>query len=157
MYTTKSKALSSGQYTFTLPTGIIEIRDVYYISEGNRLRIDKPPSNSYFNDVFNSSATGAPKMYRLVGVDVEFDHAADKDYTIYFECLQEKDALVSTDTFIRNSTVIEVLKDGAKYYYYRYVEDHEVARDYLQLFKAGLDELNSKYDDSELSGHIEEE
>lgn len=157
MFTTKSGTLSSGSNSITLPTGIVNERDVYYISSGNRMRIERPPSNSYFNDALNTSATGAPNLYNIIGQTVYFDRTADQDYTIYFECVQEKDGVLAGDTFSADSMVTEVLKDGAKSYYYRYVEDDVPAKDYLQLFKNGLDELDSKYMASELGSHIDEE
>jgi len=157
MYTTKSGTLSSGGSSISLPTGAINIRDVYYITEGNRLRIERPPSNEYFNDALNTSTTGAPNFYRVIGQTMEFDRTADKAFTIYVECLQEKDGVLAGDTFTADSTVVEVLKDGAKSYYYRYVEDESSAKEFLTLFKNGMDELDAKYMSSELGTHIEEE
>jgi len=158
LYTTKSGTLTSGQYSLTLPSGIVNEREVYFITEGNRLRIDKAPSNDYFNDAFNSTATGKPNFYRIIGQTVEFDRTADATYTIYFECSQEKDGLEATDTWTGDTTTVEVLKDGAKYYYYSdYVEDDEKGKQKLALFKNGLDELDSKYMATELGSHIDEE
>ncbi len=157
MYTTKTASLFSGGSSVTLPTGVLGIRDVYYLSDNNHVRIEKPPSNDYFNDATNTSTTGAPHFYRVVGQTVEFDRTADVAYTIYFECQQEKDALGAGDTVTFDTTVVEVWKDGAKSYYYRYVEDEPQAKDYLQLFKNGLDELDAKYMVSELGSHIDEE
>ncbi len=157
MYTTKTATLSSGGSSLSLPSGVVGIRDVYYISDSNRLRIEKPPSNTYFNDATNTSTTGAPHFYNIVGQTVYFDRSADKAYTIYFECQQEKDGLVSGDTVTFDTTVVEVWKDGVKSYYYRYVEDDNQAKEFLQLFKNGLDELDSKYVASELGTHIDEE
>jgi hypothetical protein len=157
MFTTKNGTLTSGQYSLTLPSGMVHERDVYYISEGNRMRIDKAPSNDYFNEAFNSSALGKPNLYRIIGQTVEFDRTADATYTIYFECVQEKDAVLAADTWTSDTSVAEVLKDGAKYYYYRYVEDDAAAGDFLSLFKNGLDELDYKYMSTELGSHIDEE
>jgi len=157
MYTTKSGTLSSGGSSISLPSGAINIRDVYYITEGNRLRIERPPSNEYFNDALNTSTTGAPNFYRVIGQTMEFDRTADKAFTIYVECLQEKDGVLAGDTWTGDTTTAEILKDGAKSYYYYYVEDIPSAKEFLTLFKNGMDELDAKYMSSELGTHIEEE
>jgi len=154
MFATKTATLSSGGVSVSLPTGFIKERDVYYKEDNNRLRIEKPPSHSYFNDVANTSS-GAPNFYQVIGQTVYFDHAADKDYTIYFECSIEQDGLATGDTVAFDSMVVEVVKDGAKYYYFRYVEDDAGAGQQMTLFKNGLDELDAKYL-SELGTHIDE-
>ena len=157
MYTTKSGTLSSGASSMSLPSGVVTIRDVYYLSSNNRMRIEKPKSNAYFNDAVNTAATGNPNFYNVIGQTVYFDRSATDNTVIYFECAQEKDGVVATDTFTADTMVVEVLKDGVKSYYYRYVEDDAAAKDSLTLFKNGLDELDSKYMASELGSHIDEE
>lgn len=154
---TVSGTLSSGSYYMTMPTGLISERDVYYISESNRIRIDRAPTNEYFNDDINTSATGDPEFYRIVGTRVEFTRTANASYTIYFEGQAEQDHLTATDTWGGDTMTAEVLKDGAKYYYYQYAEDIETAKNYLTMFKNGLDELDAKYMASELGSHIDEE
>jgi hypothetical protein len=115
MYAAKTATLSSGDVSVSLPTGFINERDVYYISEGTRLRIEKPSSTKSFNDYVHTSSSGAPEFYQIVGQTVYFNHAADKDYTIYFECAIEQDGLETGDTVAFDSMVVEILKDGAKY------------------------------------------
>ena len=152
---TKTVTLSSGSYSATLPSGFIRERAVYYLEDGNRKDIDKI-SFGDFNSQFNSNSSGAPNGYRIIGSSIEFLKSADANYTIYIECFQEIDGVALTDTFSGDSSVIEILKDGAKHYYYKYTEDPIEARESLSLFKSGLDSLDGLFVVDELPDYVEE-
>jgi hypothetical protein len=155
LYATKTSTLSSGSYYVSLPTGFIRERDVYYIDSGSRVDI---PQLSFdeFNEQFNSTSTGGPQGYRIVGNTVEFLRTADKDYTIYFECTQEIDNISVSDTVTWDSSVTEIVKDGAKYYYFDYEEDSPRATEKLTLFTAGLQKLETDFMSDEIPNYIEE-
>ena len=156
LFTTKTASLTTGNYSVSLPSGFIRERSVYYIDSGARIYIEKLSFDD-FNEQFNSTATGSPQSgYRIIGSTMEFLRSADTNYTIYIECLKEIDSVETTDTFSGDSSVIEILKDGAKYYYYDYEEDDKRAGDKLALFKAGLDKLESDFLSDEIPSHIGE-
>jgi len=156
LYTAKSVTLAQAATSATLPTGFVRERAVYYVDDGNRVDIEKLSFDD-FNSQYNSSASGTPQNgYRIIGNAIEFLRAADKAYTIYIECLQEIDDIESTDTFPGDSSIVEILKDGAKYYYYDYEEDEKRCMDKLALFKAGLDKLDADFLSDDIPDHINE-
>ena len=157
MYTTHSGTLSSGSSSISLPSNTLTERVVYYISSGNQLRIERSASHEWFNDARNTGATGAPNYYEIIGQTMYFDRTADADYTIYLECQQEQDGVLAGDTLAADTTVAEIIKDGAKSYYYYYVEDIPSAKEFLTLFKNGMDELDAKYVAMELGTHVDDE
>lgn len=153
---TKSASLSSGNYSITLPTGFIRERSVYYIDEGERKTIDIT-SFDQFNELFSSTSTGSPKEYRIIGSTMEFTRSADKAYTIYIEGSYEIDDVLVTDTFIGDSSVVEILKDGTKYIYFSdYQEDQTKGAEKLSLFNSGLQQLESSFIEDELPDYVEE-
>ena len=153
----KTGTLSSGNYSMSIPSGLIEPRDVYYVSGENRMIIERR-SYGEFNREFQPSGSGAPETYRIVGDTVEFNHAAAQDYTIYFEgkC-SSVDALTSGTTFTGSDEIVEVAKDGAKaIYYLTYTEDAQIGMVFEAKFKDGLNTLDGQYMVQDLSSHVGE-
>lgn len=154
---TSYATLSSGShYIYPLPSDFIKERYVYYINNGNRINIPKLSFDD-FNSQFNSTATGSPQSgYRIIGDKVEFLRSADQDYVIYIEYFKSVDEIATTDGFFGSSDMIEIVKDGAKYYYFDYEEDDKKATEKLALFKAGLDKLEADYLSDEIPDYVEE-
>jgi hypothetical protein len=154
MLSIKTATLAAGAQTVELPTGFISERDIWYQSGGDRLRCEQALSD-VFNDMYTSESVGAPEYYRIYGTTVEFHRKADQAYTLYFECFADPSDVTSASSFtdIRS---IEVLKDGAKAYYYEYIEDNQKSLEKLSMFKGGLDELEARYISEEMGTHIEE-
>jgi hypothetical protein len=150
---TKSVTLSAGSYYAALPAGFIRELAVYYLSDGGRKDI---PKTDNYNEQFNSTTTSAPSGYRIFGSNIEFLHSADQTYTIYIECSAEIDDVVAGDSFTGDSSIVEILKDGAKSYYFDYSEDYPKASEKLGMFKAGLDKLEVDFLSDELPDYIEE-
>ena len=152
---TKSVTLSAGSYYAALPTGFIRELAVYRLDNGARENIPKLSAPD-FNEEFNSTSTGEPNGYRIIGSNIEFTRSADQSYTIYIECSSEIDDVVAGDSFTGDSSIVEILKDGAKHYYFDYSEDSPRASEKLGMFKAGLDKLEIDFLSDELPGYIEE-
>jgi hypothetical protein len=150
---TKSVTLSAGSYYAALPSGFIRELAVFYLSGGGRKDI---PKTDDYNEQFNSTSLTPPSGYRIFGSNIEFVHSADQSYTIYIECSAEIDDVVAGDSFTGDSSIVEILKDGAKHYYFDYSEDSPRASEKLGLFKAGLDKLEIDFLSDELPGYIEE-
>jgi len=154
---TSYATLSSGSNYITTPTGFIREtgeKSIYYIDSGARKYIEKLTSGQFGLQV-NTSSSGKPAYYHIIENVIEFDKNADADLVIYVEHFQELDNITAASTFFGSSDITEVVKDGAKYTYYSdYVEDDAKADKKLMLFKAGLDELESKFMMSEQGGHI---
>lgn len=152
----KTATLNSGAYSVTLPDGMLDEMDVYYPSDtGVRENIDFKERGE-FNRLFSPTGSGAPAFYSVIGSTVEFDKPADKAYTITFDCKQPVSNITAASTFTGADDVVEVLKDGAKMYYYSYVEDPQNKADSLVMFRSGLDALDAKYSRNNLGTHIEE-
>ena len=152
---TKSVTLSAGSYYAALPSGFIRETEVYRLVSGSRENIPKLSAPD-FNEEFNSTSTGEPNGYRIIGSNIEFARSADQSYTIYIECSSEIDDVVAGDSFTGDSSIVEILKDGAKHYYFDYSEDSPRASEKLGMFKAGLDKLEIDFLSDELPGYIEE-
>lgn len=154
---TKTATLSSGSASVTIPSGLIEVRDCYYVSDNLRVRIEKL-SYEKFNDEYSPGGSGAPEYYRIVGNTVEFNHPAAQDYTIYFEGkVSSVDSMTSSSTFGGSDEVVEVVKDGAKaIYYLTYTEDEQIGMIFEAKFKDGLNTLDAQYMTQDLSSHVEE-
>lgn len=155
LLTTSYATLNSGKNYLTIPTYFIQERLIYLEENGNREPIQKL-SLEDFTEKYNSSATGKPDYYRIIGNVIEFDKTADQDYTIYVEHFKEVDNVNLTDGFFGDTSMVEILKDGVKYYYYLYAEDDARANNQLALFKAGLDELEADFISDDIPTHIEE-
>jgi hypothetical protein len=150
---TKSVTLSAGSYYAALPAGFIRELAVFYLSGGGRKDIPKVDD---YNEQFNSTSLTPPSGYRIFGSNIEFTHSADQSYTIYIECSAEIDDVIAGDSFTGDSSIVEILKDGAKSYYFDYSEDYPKASEKLGMFKAGLDKLEIDFLSDELPGYIEE-
>jgi len=137
-----SVTLSSGANSASLPTDFIKESYVYRTSSGADIEIETHP---HFKNVVNTSDSGIPTYYEIVGTTIYFDKNADTDYTIYIEYFKELDDIASTDTWSYDTSMLEVMKDGMKSYYYGYVEDKTMRDDSLILFKNGLDEMEAQY------------
>lgn len=153
--TTKFVTLASGSSSATLPSGFIREQAVYYVDNGGRIDIPKLSFDD-FNRQFNSISVSEPTGYRIIGSTIEFLTSADKAYTIYLECSAEIDDIAAGDSFTGDSSIVEILKDGAKHYYYDYEEDDPKASEKLGLFKVGLDKLESDFLNDELPDYISE-
>ncbi len=151
---------SAGANYITTPTGFIREannRSVYYIESGARKYIDKL-TTSEFGDRVDTTASGKPVYYHIVENVIEFDKNADEDLVIYVEHIQEVDNITAASNFFGSSEMAEILKDGIKATYYSdYVEDEVKGDKKLVLFKAGLDELESKFMMSEHGDFIDGE
>ena len=153
---TSSSALAVGtNYITPMPNDFIKERAVYYTESGNRIDIPKISFDD-FNDQYNSNSSNAPQGYRIVGAKMEFLNNADREYTIYVEYFKSVDDIAAGDTFFGSSDMIEIAKDGAKYYYYSYEEDSPMAASSLALLKAGLDKLETDFLNDEIPNYIEE-
>lgn len=156
---TSYATLEAGANYLTTPTGFIrEVGEdsVYYIEDGAHKIITKL-TDKEFRAVVNTSNTGKPQYYRVISNAIEFDRSADADIDIYIEHFVEVDDVAADDTFFGNTTMVEILKQGVKATYYSdYVEDPAKGREKLDLFKAGLDEIESKHMVSSQGGHIDD-
>lgn len=152
----KTATLASGAQTVALPSGVISILQAFYTdTDGNRIEIDRSKLKK-FNEQYNSSVTGHPFYFIVRGNTVEFDRKADQAYTITFECTIEIDDVASDDTWAYSSDRAEIMKDGAKSYYYGSVEDDNQETKKLTLFNAGLKKLEAEYVREETADHVEE-
>lgn len=140
--TTSTITLSLGANSASLPTGFLREIIVYRKSDGKDIEIEKHPN---FKLVVNTGTSGTPLYYEIIGSTIYFDKNADADYTVYIEHSKEIDNVATGDTWAYTSTMIEVLKDGMKGYYYKHTEDDVNARESFSLMKTGLDELDTQY------------
>lgn len=151
----KTATLAAGAQTVAVPSGVVDILQAFYVTDGRREEITRPKL-ARFNEEYRTNVTGHPNYFIVRGATVEFDRLADQAYTIHFECNAEIDAVAAGDTWAYSSDRAEILKDGAKAYYFGYVEDEAKEGKSFQLFKAGLDALEREYSREETADHVEE-
>lgn len=147
--------LTAGQNYLTTPTYFIDETKLWYEESGKRHEILRK-NESEFMAIVDTTATGAPQYYHIVGNVIEFDKNADQDRIIYIEHKGEVDDITSASDFFGNTSMIEILKDGIKGTYYgEYVEDSSGKGDKaMGRFKAGLDKLEEDYMIQNCGGHI---
>ena len=153
---TSYATLAVGENYLTTPTGFIREVSIYYVeTDGNRKYLEKITEGEFGSRVTTDS--GTISYYRIVGNVIEFDRKTDTERVVYVEHHKEVDNVAVADDFFGSTDMLEVLKDGMKYYYYKYVEDTAGNdKEALALFKTGLDELESKFMMSEQGGYVEE-
>jgi hypothetical protein len=151
----KTATLSAGGQSVAVPSGVVDILQAFYVTDGRREEITRPKL-ARFNEEYRTNVYGHPNYLIVRGSTVEFDRLADKDYAITFECNIEIDAVAAADTWGFSSDRAEIMKDGAKAYYYGYVEDEAKESKSFSLFKAGLDALEREYSREETADHVEE-
>ena len=153
---TSYATVSEGSNYLTTPTGFIREISIYYM-DGDVRKVLEKLTESEFASRYNEGTNGTVSYYRIVGNVIEFDHNSDTDRVIYVEHYKEVDDVTADTNFFGNSSMIEVLKDGMKAgYYFEYVEDEPKGDKKMSLFKAGLDELESKFMMAEQGNYIGE-
>ena len=111
----------------------------------NHQKCDKKDDNDFLN-IVDTTASGAPQYFNIVGNVIYFDKNSDADRVIYIEHSGEVDNVTAASDFFGNTSMLEILKDGMKATYYSdYVEDPVKGDKKFGLFKAGLDKLESDY------------
>ena len=151
--TTSSVSVTSGANSASLPTGFLRETYVYRKDSGADIEIEKHPN---FKQVVNTSTSGELLYYEIIGGTIYFDKNSSGGETVYIEHFKEIDDIASGDTWSYSSPMIEVLKDGMKYYYYKNVEDQPNASEALSLMKAGLDRLEEDFIIDNNPGYINE-
>lgn len=154
LYITSYATLTAGTNYLTTPTYFLDEREVWYDDSGMKRIIHKKEDHE-FALIVNTSASGNPEFYRITNNVIEFDKNSDQDRVIYVEHLGEVDDVTAASNFFGSSDMLEILKDGIKGTYYSdYTEDPARGREKLAIFKAGLDELESRYMIQTQGGHI---
>lgn len=152
----KTVALASGDQTASIPSTFLQERAVWYETDGKRKNIEVVRDTKRFN-TFYTSSVGYPDKCRIYGGIIEFSRPTDAAYTVYVDCFIEIDDVESGDTFGFDSSIAEIVKEGAKYYYFHdYVEDEEKGKNKLLIFNDGLKSIDHKYQREELPDHVEE-
>lgn len=152
----KSVTLSAAAQTANTPSNFIQERMLWYESGGVRQEIIVKRDTKEFNLVYRSDVVGAPEYCRIYGTTIEFNRVADQEYTVYVDCFVEIDSVSVGDTWAYDSTMAEMLKDGAKFYYYNYTEEESRIKEFGSLFAESLNDLESKYERDEHPGHVTE-
>ncbi len=151
-----SLSLASGDQTVSLPSGFLSEVAVWREYQNRRQHITIQKDRQHFNDRYRTDSSGAPEHVYLYASTMEFDKTADQAYTIYLENFYEIDDIDSGDTFAHNSSIAEIIKDGAKAYYYDYTEEETRATKWMKIFIGGLDKLDAKYIREAIPDHVEE-
>jgi hypothetical protein len=147
--------LSAGQNYLTTPTYFLNEIKIWYEESGKRKEIIRKDETKFL-DLVNTTASGAPEYYHIVGNVIEFDKNSDSDRVIYVEHSGEVDDITAASNFFGNTEMLEILKDGIKATYYtEYVEDSSGKGDKaIGRFKSGLDKLEERYMIQNCGGHI---
>lgn len=153
----KSASLSASSQTVSTPTGFMQERALWREdSDGTRHDITVVKDTRLFNEKYRTDTVGEPEFCRIYGTTIEFHRPANAAYTIYIDCFIEIDNVAAADTWAYDSNMAEILKDGAKFYYYTYTEEENQQANFGKLFSANLVGLDSKYAREEIPDHVEE-
>lgn len=152
--------LSSGAQTASLgglSSAFTKERHVWYVSEGARVTIAKPPSLAYFHDVYTTTGTGKPSYYRIRGTTIQFDKLADEAVTIGLDYFKEISAVALVDTFLGDERLIQAAKYACKAEYYSSYEEDEIksARNEVKC-KEILMQLQGEFEAAEMGGFVDE-
>lgn len=140
-----------------LSSGFIAERVVWYVSEGSRIIIPKPPSLDYFHGIYTTVGTGAPAYYRIYGTTFQADKLADQAYTIGLDYFKEISAVALTDTFIGDERLIQAAKYACKSEYYSSYEEDEVkALRNENKCKEMISQIQGDYEAAEMGGYVDE-
>jgi len=154
LYITSYATLQAGTNYLTTPTFFLNERSVWYELNGARKIIDKV-SDDQFARIVNTDTRGTISYYRIYNNVIEFNILTDTERTIYVEHLAQVDAITADTNFFGTTDMLEIMKDGMKSTYYSdYVEDKVTGREKLALFKAGLDELETRHMIQTMGTHI---
>lgn len=152
---TKSGTLSAAATTMSLPSGVVSIEKAYFEDEGKRVEIVRPKLDR-FTEEYRGEGVGQPQFFIVRQGTVEFNRKNDASRTIYFEAMIEIDSISAGDTWLFSSDRAEILKDGAKWYYFTYQEDEVKEAEWKGNFLGGLKELEAEYLREEIPDHVEE-
>jgi len=154
--TTSSGSLSALSRAIDLPSNFISEREVYYLNDGSRERIDKYTGKN-FNEVVSETEAGTICIYRIINNYIEFDRPTDSAVVLYIEHFKDVDDVGLADTFFGDSAMLTVLTNLAKgLYYMDYEEDSRRGESHLAIGKTGLDKLSARHLRDEIPEHVEE-
>lgn len=143
LVTTSTVSLPLGLNYAALPTGFLSEKVIYRTENGANTIIEL---SSNFQSIVNTENTGKPDFYHIIGSTIYFDKKADAAYSIYIEHTKEVDDVAAGDTFFGDSSMIKVLKDGAKAAYYSdYVEEPNRGAEKLSMFAQELNQIESRH------------
>lgn len=152
-----SVTLSAAAQTASLPSGTLSVVAMWRTHSNRRHEIVIQKDRGKFNEKYRTDISSAPEHAFIYGSTIEFDKTADQNYTISVENFYEIDDVASTDTFAHNSSIAEIIKDGAKAYYYGYTEEESKESKWMAAFEDGLSKIDAKYIRDAVPDHVEEE
>lgn len=141
----------------SLADGFLVERAVWYVSEGQRVPIYKPPSIAYFQNVYNANGSGKPSYYIIEGTSIKFDQPLDESTVIGIDYFKEISNVVLGDTFLGDERVVQCAKHLCKAeYYFEYEEDDKKGGRNKQDGLGLIGKTGQDYEASEMGGHVEE-
>lgn len=140
----------------SLTSGFIRERSVWYVSNGDRVRIDPPQSSKYFQDIRSTNGGGKPTYYLIEGTTISFDKPLDALTTIGIDYFKEISSVALSDTFLGDERLIQAAKHLAKAeYYLEYEEDESKGNRNKQDGLGLLIKIAEDYETQEQAGSVE--
>ena len=154
---TLTLAINTQSIALTGLTGFIKERSIWYVSDGARVPISRPPSTEYFHDIYTTTGVGKPSYYKIDGQTIRFDKLADSALTIGFDYFKEISSVALIDTFVGDERLIQAAKYACKAEYYGdYEEDEMKAARNEKKCKEILMMLQGDYEVAEHGGYVNE-
>ena len=140
----------------SLASGFTRERAVWYVSSGERIPIDPPPSIKFFQDIYTTVGTGKPSFYIIENTTIKFDKPLDAAITVGIDYFKEISSVALADTFLGDERVMQAAKHLTKSEYYGdYEEDEAKAARNERKGTAILMQLQNDYDAQEMGGNVE--
>jgi len=139
-----SGSLTSGAQTMAVPSGSLQILGIWILNGSERIEVFKQGLED-FNRLYRSSGAAMPSYFHVRGSVIEFNVPADQTYSVIVERTIEIDNVTEETSLTFDSSVFEIVKDGAKsIYYFEYEEDTEKGVGKNNQFEAGLRKIEAR-------------
>lgn len=152
---TSTVALTAGSDNASLPSDFMEELNIWYVSSGRRIMIDKPDTRREFHIGKDEINSGKPSLYIVSGKVIYFDRKADETINVLIEHFMHAYNVTTSDTFAGSDNLIEPIKDLCKGIYYSEYEEDASRGDTLKaLAMKEIDNLEANYIAQEQGGHV---
>lgn len=140
----------------SLSSGFIREEAVWFVSDGQRVPIHRPPSLQYFWNVYNTNGSGKPNYYIIEGTTIKFDQPVDAAITVGLDFFKEISAVSLTDTFLGDERVVQASKHLCKAeYYFEYEEDDKKGERNKQDGLGIIVKVGQDIEEIEMAGNVE--
>lgn len=138
METTEALTLSSGNDYVALPSRfLVPVSLVYAASTDTLLQVDRESIDAEYG------STGKPRFYAYAAGQIDFDSAADQDYSLTLRYIKRLDLAADLTNSVLTNAPFAYLY-GALVAFKRFVEDSAGTAEYMALFNQEIAALEAE-------------